>query len=279
MAVLRKFLFSFFIFTAVFLFFVFPTISLAAMSFTVDEIVGNPKELPVGEELKVKVSFSGVSGEKQYYLFLAFRKPESGAYNFGFTQNNDGDWIKYGDSFDNFYKIEIKESSWSGILKVRSDYEAKGFKDEGEYQIRAGRYVSSDNASWTENQDLRIVLKAPTLTPTPTLILTPTPEPINNPTPTPKPPTSTPTPKQTVTPSLTPKPTSKTASESGEVLGEEVATLSAFYPYEATEGAGENEATSSAKNKLWPKVFLVVGLLLVFASAFWGWYNLKDYTS
>ena len=94
-------------------------------------------------------------------------------------------------------------------------------------------------------------------------------------------PTSSPTstPKQTVTPSLTPKPTSKTASESGEVLGEEVATLSAFYPYEATEGAGENKATSSAKNKLWPKVFLVVGLLLVFASAFWGWYNLKDYTS
>ena len=70
----------------IFLFFVFPATSLAAISFTVDEIIDNPKELPVEKELEVKVSFSGVSGEKQYYLFLVFRKPESGAYNFGFTQ-------------------------------------------------------------------------------------------------------------------------------------------------------------------------------------------------
>jgi len=98
---------------------------------------------------------------------------------------------------------------------------------------------------------------------------------------TPKPPTSspTPTPKQTIVPSLTPKPTSKTASESGEVLGEEVATLSAFYPYQASDGAEKNEATLSSRSKIFPKIFLVVGLLLLFASAFWGWYNLKDYTS
>jgi len=98
----------------------------------------------------------------------------------------------------------------------------------------------------------------------------------STPTPTPTP---TPTLRQTIIPSLTPKATIKTASKSGEVLGEEEATLSAFYPYEATEGAKENETTSSAKNKLWPKIFLVVGLLFVFAGAFWGWYNLKDYTS
>jgi len=98
---------------------------------------------------------------------------------------------------------------------------------------------------------------------------------VPTPTPTSRP-TSIPTPKQTVTSSLTPKPTVKIASSSGEVLGEEVATLSAFYPYEATNEAEEKEATVSAKNKLWPKVFLGAGLLLVFASALWGWYNFKE---
>lgn len=95
---------------------------------------------------------------------------------------------------------------------------------------------------------------------------------VPTPTPTSRP-TSIPTPKQTIVPSLTPKPTVKIASSSGEVLGELGATLSAFYPYEATNGAEENEAISSVRNKLWPKIFLGVGLLLVFASVFWGWYN------
>lgn len=117
------------------------------------------------------------------------------------------------------------------------------------------------------------ILFQESVAPTPTPTLEPTDMPTPTSTPTPRPPTPTPTPKQTVVPSLTPKPTFKTASESGEVLGEKEATLSAFYPYEATEGAEENEATSSAKNKLWPKIFLVVGLLLVFVSAFWLWYR------
>ncbi len=88
-------------------------------------------------------------------------------------------------------------------------------------------------------------------------------------------PTSSPTstPKPTIIPSLTPKPTSKTASDSGEVLGEEVATLSAFYPYQASDEAERNEASLSAKNRIFPKVFLGAGLLLVFAGAFWLWYR------
>ncbi len=96
-------------------------------------------------------------------------------------------------------------------------------------------------------------------------------ESISTPTPSVSP---TPTPKATVTPSLTPKVISKTASDSGEVLGEEVATLSAFYPYQASDGAEENEASLSAKNRIFPKVFLVSGLLIIFVSAFWAWYRL-----
>jgi hypothetical protein len=111
--------------------------------------------------------------------------------------------------------------------------------------------------------------------PTPTLAPTATPEPTNTPAPTstatPRP--STPIPSQKATPTPTLKITSLVATDSGEVLGEEVATLSAFYPYQASDGAERDETTLSSRNKIFPKIFLVVGLLLVFASAFWGWYR------
>jgi len=83
----------------------------------------------------------------------------------------------------------------------------------------------------------------------------------------------TPTPSQKISPTPTPKKSNQTATDSGEVLGEEVSTISAFYPYEATSESEKNEATPSAKNKIIPKIFLIGGLLLLFASAFWLWYN------
>jgi len=83
----------------------------------------------------------------------------------------------------------------------------------------------------------------------------------------------TPTPSQKISPTPTPKKSNQTATDSGEVLGEEVASFSAFYPYEATDEAEKNEATPSARNKILPKIFLVGGLLLLFVSASWLWYN------
>jgi len=88
----------------------------------------------------------------------------------------------------------------------------------------------------------------------------------------------TPTPSQKISPTPTPKKSNQTATDSGEVLGEGVSTISAFYPYEATSESEKNEATPSAKNKIIPKIFLIGGLLLLFASAFWLWYTFK-YTS
>jgi len=88
----------------------------------------------------------------------------------------------------------------------------------------------------------------------------------------------TPTPTQKISPTSTPKKSNQIATDSGEVLGEEVASFSAFYPYEATSESEKNEATPSVKNKIIPKIFLVSGLLLLFASACWLWYTFK-YTS
>jgi hypothetical protein len=81
------------------------------------------------------------------------------------------------------------------------------------------------------------------------------------------------TPTQKISPTPTPKKSNQTATDSGEILGEEVASFSAFYPYEATDETKENEATSEAKNMILPKIFLVGGLLLLFISASWLWYN------
>ena len=95
----------------------------------------------------------------------------------------------------------------------------------------------------------------------------------SSPTSTPTPKILTPTPSQKILLTPTPKKSNQTATASGEVLGEEVATFSAFYPYEATSEPEEDEATPSAKNKIIPKIFLIGGLLLLFASALWLWYN------
>ena len=100
----------------------------------------------------------------------------------------------------------------------------------------------------------------------------------SSPTSTPTPKILTPTPSQKISPTPTPKKSNQTATTSGEVLGEEVATFSAFYPYEATGEPEENEATPSVRNKIIPKIFLVGGLVLLFTSACWLWYTFK-YTS
>jgi len=103
----------------------------------------------------------------------------------------------------------------------------------------------------------------PTPTPTPTVLIKPTP---------------TPTPK--ISPPPTFQKSDQTATDSGEVLGAELATFSAFYPYQdqATSEAAKNEATPSASNKILPKIFLGAGLLLLFVSASWLWYTF-NYTS
>ncbi len=94
-------------------------------------------------------------------------------------------------------------------------------------------------------------------------------------TPTPTVRLSTPTPPLKITPTLTPKPTSKVATDSGEILGEEIATISAFYPDESTEEAEQKEATPATKNQFLPKILLFGGLFLLFVAASWLWYNFR----
>lgn len=199
--------------------------------------------------------------------------------------NNDGDIVKLVRVAGENEELleEIPYGSAGGLCTSTGSESIGRLPDGSSNLVRFATQTQNASNNTAEEDPCPVPTPTPTPTPTsePTNIPTPTPSPTLKPptsTPTPKLPvsTSTPTPKQTATPSLTPKPTSKTASESGEVLGGETATFSSFYSYEATEGAEENEDISSVKNKLWPKIFLICGLLILFASALWLWYTFKE---
>ncbi len=120
----------------------------AAIEFKIDGIENNPSEISYDQSIEVLYSFSGVSFPKTYYLAGAFQK-EAGSNYFGYTWNNN--WYKYGDEYTNFYKIEIKESSISGKLKLKPDVDSSGFKGSGEYQLKLLRYCSSQNSCGDTN--------------------------------------------------------------------------------------------------------------------------------
>jgi len=105
--------------------------------------------------------------------------------------------------------------------------------------------------------------------------------------PTPMPtPSSIPTSELTPTPSPqpeaslleetpSPKPVEITgATLLGKILGEEESSPAGFYPWEATEEAKSQEATRAPKAKFISKLFLGLGLVFLFVSGVYLWYNL-----
>jgi hypothetical protein len=208
---------------------------------------------------------------------------------FGITKNNGDEWYYYegsptaSDLTSTFYSFTHNDGSWSGQVFGKVDINHSGYCGPGEYKLRLYKYtisssqnVSSSYVEWESTITVDIP-PPPTPTPSPTPTSTPqptsTPKLTNTPTSVPTLKIFTPTPSQKISPTPTPKKSNQTATDSGEVLGEEVSTISAFYPYEATDEAEKNEATPSARNKILPKIFLVSGLLLLFISACWVWYN------
>ena len=143
--------------------------------------------------------------------------------------------------------------------------------DFGQHQIKLEK---TGYQSWSETKLINMndfyevnpvmVFSEPESTPTPTSISL----------------TFTPMPSQKISPTATPvKKPDQVATDSGEILGEETVATTAFYSYQASSEAEKNEATPSAKNKILPKIFLISGLLFLFISALWLWYNFKNYTN
>ncbi len=252
-------------------FFLFPHQVLASPMATISAY---PSSVIIDKEFNVELELSSLEASASYYV-----KSIGGADGFKvYTWSEKiADWLAWNASWSNMPEIN---ASFEGTAKtiIISKFSNNLPLGLSSYKIRIRKVGTTTNYDFPEV--LIEILFPPTEAPTSTL------EPTNTPTPTltpaPKPPTSnpttkifTPTPSQKTTPTPTLKTTNLMATDSGEILGEEVASFSAFYPYEATEEAKESGATPSAKNKILPKIFLVSGLLLLFASACWLWYNFK----
>jgi len=236
-----------------------------------------PSSVIIDQEFNVEIELSSLEASASYYL-----KSLGGTDGFKvYTWSEKiADWSAWNASWTNMPETN---ASFEGKAKVNivSKFSNNPPLGLNSYKIRLRKVGASTNYDFPEV--LIEVLPSPTSTPIPTP--TSEEEPVITSTPTLKPVTSTPQPtiKITATPTssqkagLTPtlKVTSLMTTTSGEILGQETATLSSFYPYDKSEDSDKNqESTPSAQNKIWPKIFLFVGLAMIFSSAFLGWRKL-----
>lgn len=272
----RKVLLSFLIASVIFLF--LPRAIFAA-SITLSEgqsqLSSPDAEYAIDAVLSISVSDGTI-----YYLRGVFYKPGTTNYC-GYTWN-ESSWFKgpysTNEGWKNFLEITTQSASWSGQLKAKLDIEDTGCQNSGIYNFKIQRFTQNGSGTFDSQneQSVEVIIPMPTptltSTPTPTPTLTPTSTPTSKPTPTVKPPTPTPT-KKIASPTPTSKTKKPTPTLSGEVLGEGGEATTAFYPLEATEEAEKTpEATPSKKSWL-PKLFLVLGSIILFGVAFSVWYN------
>lgn len=272
-----KFLFSFFIVAAIFLF--LPRVAQAVISIN---ITSSPTEARIGEEFTVSLSMDGLEPETSYYIKSRIGKTSS-EMNKGETFNESTSrWLGDTDAWTNF-PIILSNSEGSSSANLKSRAKSTAELGENLLAIRLRKVGASSNAGDSNTVTINLFeaptpapsptpTPQPTLTPTSSSSLTPTPTP-KSPTPTPKPPTATPTQKsspststQVPTSTPTPKPVKLTATIGGEILGGEESSPGAFYPWEASEEAKSNpESNPSFKNPQLPKIFLILGGLAFLA--------------
>lgn len=191
------------------IFLLHPFSVFAAMSVSVANV---PTSVDQASELTVDVSFSCSNCTSDSYFRSVFYP--GGTSYFGYTQNNQGDWINAsGSSCTQYFKVastDLVESSWSGKLKVKLDTASSYYSGPGEYLFKVGRYSAGcGSATWSTETTIAVTGPTPTPTstptPTPTPTKTPTPTPTKTPTPSPTPmKIPTPTPSSTIEPSIEP---------------------------------------------------------------------------
>lgn len=201
----------------IFCFLIFPyTISASSLT-----ISGLPNNINHDQEVEVELSFE-CSGCGDSYIRGVFYP--NGTNYFGYTQNNSGSWI--GTETDrllyfSILKNELIESTWSGKIKVKPDYEDIAFIGTGEYFFKLGRYTSSNDSSADWSNELTVKIIGPTATPIQTATATPNPTVTSTPT---KTSTATPTitatpkPQPTKTPTAKPTPTEDATENEEEIV-------------------------------------------------------------
>lgn len=197
-----------------------------------------PDSVDQSQDFSLDVSLLCTGCTSDSYLRAVFYG--GGTSYFGFTQDNNGNWVNApGGSCTQYYKVasgDLLGGSWSGRLRVKPDKDNAFFNGPGDYLFKIGRYTGSCSSPvWSG--ETTVTITGPTATPTPGDTPTPTPTPRPTPTPTP---TLPPTPTNTPVPTLSPAPTGidmrpvEDVSESAEVLGVTetvIAASESAFPY------------------------------------------------
>jgi hypothetical protein len=152
---------------------------IPATAFTlVLSLNGFPASVNFDQEIPVEVSLS-CSGCSDSYLRVVFFP--TGTNYFGFTKNNNGNWISTTADKTQYFKIsadETKTGTWSGTLNARLDPEDSAYSGSGSYFLKVVRYTAGGSKSGeTETVSISVTGPSPTLTPVPTPLPTPTPTP------------------------------------------------------------------------------------------------------
>jgi hypothetical protein len=205
------------------------------------QITADPTSV-IGEmPITVTASLSGCTDGEMLIVKGAFQHDGSTNY-FGYTQKDDGSWIKTGDTRDTHKQIGI--GSWDGKMTVRPDLSDTGYLTfgEGEYLLKLGYYYKtsggnwSSSVSWSNSIPITINEPDPTATPVPS----PTRVPSSTPLPTPIP-AATPVP--TAIPSIVPTITQALSDDSDviddTVRGSILGTHSGMYADSLSSHASE----------------------------------------
>ena len=226
---------------------------------------------------------ASLSSSSNYYLQGLLRSQSSSKY-FGETQNTRGDWVDYVSSpekeyiVSNFYLTEIKDSTWSGQLRVRFKLDDPNYLGPGVYDFKLRRFTGNSTSSAGESNTIQLNLTVPQPTPTPS------PSPTSTPTPTPPAtPNPSPSPTPTPTPTKTPAPSVAVISspQIGTVAGESTEIdLTGFgiSPTPASTSLPEDSRQAPTLNKTRAKTALLVGSGLIILSVA-GYFAYRKYHS
>lgn len=171
------------------------------------EILNTPASIEKDNETSVDVKVSGAQVNTLNYLRGAFYIKNTTSY-FGLTFNHESNWFNGSPSDPKkFLKIEIdSDGKWEGQLRIKPDISDSGFKGNGNYAFKVGRYTENGTAvsNWSNEVEINLVGNDPTPTITPTATKTPIPTKTPASTKTPVP-TKSPTPaKASLPPTKTP---------------------------------------------------------------------------
>jgi len=228
---------------------------------------------PIVSDLSITFTAS-LSASSNYYFQGVLRSQSSSKY-FGETQNSKGDWIDYISSPEkeniasNFFLTDVKNATWSGILKLRFKTDDSNYQGPGIYDLKLRRFTGGSSSSAGESNTLIVNLTA----------IIPTPTPLPSPIPSPSP-IATATPAHSLVAilaqasgqSFTPLPLASPAT--GTVAGETTQIdLSGFGVPPAPVGESHDSSAKPVINKSRARTTILIGagLLILSLTSFFGY--------